>query len=281
VIDLHMHTTASDGTCTPADLLEHVRRACIDTFAVADHDTVGAVEECVALAERAGLRCIPAVEITAVHEGKDVHMLGYFVDVQSPSLRTFLEEGRTDRLRRARAMSERLAELGVPIDMDRLLEDAGGPNSGKAIARPVVARALVAAGHVSSVQEAFDRFLAEGRPAYCARIGASPAEVVRIIGNAGGVASLAHPGPLKKDSLLEALASQGLTAVECFHSEHDEETTQKYLDLARRLDLAVTGGSDFHGPGTRRAEHFGTVNLPQQYFDEFVARARATAAAAR
>jgi predicted metal-dependent phosphoesterase TrpH len=145
----------------------------------------------------------------------------------------------------------------------------------------VVARALVAAGPVADVQEAFDRYLADGGPAYVARIGASPAEVVRIIGEAGGVASLAHPGPLKKDGLVEALAADGLTAVECFHSEHDQSTTQRYLETARRLGLAVTGGSDFHGPGTRRSESFGTIALPQHYFDELVARARATPATAR
>lgn len=278
MIDLHTHTTASDGTCTPAELLNHVSRAGIRTFAVADHDTVAAVEEAVRLASHAGLQCVTAVEITAVHESKDVHVLGYFFDVQSPALLAFLEEGRRDRLRRAHAMSERLAALGVPIDMDRLLDETGGANSGKAIARPVVARALVAAGHVASVQEAFDRFLAEGRPAYCARIGASPRDVVRVIADAGGIASLAHPGPLGKDSLIEALAGDGLTALECFHSEHDEATTRKYLEIAHRLGLAVTGGSDFHGPGARRAERFGNVGLPQQYFDELVARVRATAA---
>jgi 3',5'-nucleoside bisphosphate phosphatase len=281
VIDLHMHTTASDGTCTPSALLDQVRRAGIDTFAVADHDTVGAVGEAMALASEAGLHCISAVEITAVHEGKDVHVLGYFVDIESPSLLAFLEDGRIDRLRRARAMSDRLAALGVPIDMDKLLEASGGPNSGKAIARPVVARALLEAGHVRSVQEAFDRYLADGRPAYVARMGASPADVVRLIGEAGGAASLAHPGPLKKDALIDALARDGLAALECFHSEHDEPTTRKYLEIADRLGLAVTGGSDFHGPGARRSEFLGKVGLPQRYFDEFVSRARATPATAR
>jgi len=281
VIDLHMHTTASDGTCSPSELVARVRQSGIHTFAVADHDTVEAVRETTELAGREGLTCIPAVEITAVYEGKDVHVLGYFVDSDSPTLRRFLDAGRADRLRRARAMSDRLAELGVPIDMDALLEAAGGPNSGKAIARPVVARALVAAGHVQHVQEAFDRYLADGGPAYVARIGASPADVVGIIGEAGGVASLAHPGPLRKDALIEALAAEGLTALECFHSEHDEAATGQYLEIARGLGLAVTGGSDFHGPGTRRSESFGKVGLPQQYFDDFVARARTTPATAR
>ena len=273
VIDLHMHTTASDGSCGPSELVEHVLEAGITVFAVADHDTVAAVPETRRLASDAGLRCIPGIEITAVHESKDVHILGYFLNVEDPTLLAFLSDSRNDRLRRARTMCDRLAELGAPIDFDGLMARAGGPNSGKAIARPVVARALVEAGHVQTIQEAFDRFLAEGAPAYCARLGSSPAEVVRIITAAGGIASLAHPGPLKKDHLMELLARQGLAAVECFHSEHDGETTKRYLGEARRLGLGVSGGSDFHGPGTRRAELFGKVALPLPYYDDLVARA--------
>ncbi len=278
MIDLHLHTTASDGSCTPAQLLAHLLRAGIRTFAVADHDTLSAVPEAQRLASEAGLQCIPAIEVTAVHASKDVHVLGYFIDVQCPALLAFLDDSRSDRLRRARMMCDRLASLGAPIDFDLLLTRAGGPNAGKAIARPLVARALVEAGHVQCVQEAFDRFLAEGQPAYCARVGASPAEVVRLIADAGGIASLAHPGPLGKDDLIEPLARQGLTALECFHSEHDERATAKYLGEARRLGLAVSGGSDFHGPEARRAEWFGTVTLPQHHYDSLVDRARRGAA---
>jgi predicted metal-dependent phosphoesterase TrpH len=278
VIDLHMHTTASDGTCTPPELVAEVLRVGIRTFAVADHDTVAAVDETVRLASDAGVECIPAIEITAVHESKDVHVLGYFIDVRSTALLRFLEHSRRDRLRRAALMCERLGALGVPIDFDQLLTRAGGPNSGKAIARPIVARALLEAGHVPSIQEAFDRFLAEGRPAYCPRVGATPGDVVKLIAEAGGIASLAHPGTLKKDALIESLARNGLCALECFHSDHDEATTTAYLTEARRLGLGVTGGSDFHGPATRRAEYFGTIGLPQPYYDDLLARASGTAA---
>jgi predicted metal-dependent phosphoesterase TrpH len=172
-------------------------------------------------------------------------------------------------------MCDRLAELGAPIEFEGLLERAGGPNSGKAIARPVVARALVEAGHVETVQEAFDRFLADGAPAYAPRIGASPAEVVGVIRDAGGIASLAHPGPLGKDHLIESLAREGLAAVECFHADHDEAATAKYLDLARRFGLGVSGGSDFHGPGSRRADQFGRISLPPEHYEDLVARAGA------
>ena len=278
MIDLHTHTTASDGSCSPEDLVERVVGAGIQTFAVADHDTVSAVPDAMRLARRAGIECVPAVEITAVYHGKDVHVLGYFLDPRARSLLTFLDDSRTDRLRRARVMCERLSELGAPVDFDALVARSGGPNSGKAIARPLVAKALLEAGHVQGIQEAFDRFLSEGQPAFCPRVGASPADVVRVITAAGGIASLAHPGPLGRDELIDALVEDGLAAIECFHSDHDGPTTDRYLAMARRLGLAVTGGSDFHGPAARRAEQFGRVSLPSEYYQELIARAAAAAA---
>ena len=272
MIDLHLHTTASDGRSSPDLLVREVVAAGITTFAVADHDTVAAVPIVRQLAQDARLELISGVEITAVHNGRDVHMLGYFFDAESPALLQFLEDSRSDRLRRARLMCEKLAACGVPVSFDELLQQAG-PTSGKSIARPLVAKALLRAGHVATVQEAFDRFLAEGGPAYVARTGASPAEVVRLIADAGGITSLAHPGPLGRDELIEPLVAAGLTALECYHSEHDEATTERYLALARTYDLAVTGGSDFHGAGDRRADAFGRVGLPQDCFDRVAERA--------
>lgn len=273
LIDLHLHTTASDGRSSPEVLVREVIAAGITTFAVADHDTVAAIPVVRRLAEDARLEFVPGVEITAVHLGRDVHMLGYFFDADSPALLQFLEDSRSDRLRRARLMCEKLAACNVPVSFDDLLRQAG-PTSGKSIARPLVANALLRAGHVASVQDAFDRFLAEGRPAYVARTGASPADVVRLIADAGGITSLAHPGPLGRDELIPALATAGLTALECFHSEHDEATTARYLGLAQTHDLLVTGGSDFHGAGDRRADAFGRVGLPRDRFELLTERAR-------
>lgn len=273
MIDLHMHTTASDGRSSPAELVRQVRDAGIHTFSVTDHDTVAAVGATAALAAEAGLRFVPGLEITAVYRQKDVHMLGYFVDHESAGLLDFLTRSLADRLRRARLMSEKLAELGAPIDLEALIARYGGPNSGKAIARPVVARALVEAGHVRDVQEAFDRFLAEGQPAYVGRNGAAPVDVVPIIHAAGGIAVFAHPGPLGRDELLPDLVDAGLDAIECYHSEHTPEMTERYLALARHYGLGVTGGSDFHGEGTRRSDQFGRIALPAEHFLDVERRA--------
>jgi hypothetical protein len=272
MIDLHMHTTASDGKSTPAELVARVRALGIDTCAVTDHDTVAGVAPTAALAAAAGLRFVPGIEITAVHNQKDVHMLGYFVDHTAPAFLSFLAESLADRLRRARLMSEKLAELGVPIDIDRIVEETGGPNSGKAIARPVIARALLAAGHVTSVQDAFDRFLAEGQPAYFGRFGATPVEVVGIIHAAGGLACFSHPGATKRDELIEPLVAAGLDAIEVYHSEHTPEMSATYLAVAQRHGLGVTGGSDYHGEGAHRAEFLGRVSLPAADFADLVSR---------
>jgi predicted metal-dependent phosphoesterase TrpH len=274
MIDLHMHTTASDGRSTPEVLLDQVRAVGIDTFAIADHDTMASVAETADLAARAGLRFIAGVEITAVHRRKDVHVLGYFCDPASPTLRSFLADSCADRLRRAREMGEKLAELGVAVDIDALIASSGGLNSGRSVARPSVAQALVKAGYVKDVQEAFDKYLADDRPAYVPRVGASPMAVIEIIRRSGGIASFAHPGPLGMDDLISDMVDAGLTAIECYHSEHSPEVTDKYLHLAERYGLAVSGGSDFHGEGMRRAECFGKVGLPPECFAALAARAR-------
>lgn len=266
MIDLHMHTTASDGRCTPVELVHRLLAVGIDTFSVTDHDTVAAVQETAALAAASGLEFVPGIEITAVYKEKDVHVLGYFVEHDSPELAAFLASSRADRTRRARLIAERLAGLGVPIDIDAVLTAPRGGASGKAIARPLLGRALVEAGHVRDVKEAFDLYLGEGKPAYVGRHGAMPAEVVGIIRRAGGIASLAHPGSLGHDELIPDLVHAGLAAFEAYHSEHSPEVTDRYLSIARNYALAVSGGSDYHGEGTRRAEFFGVVNLPLPEF---------------
>ena len=264
MIDLHTHTTASDGALEPRALVERAYRLGIRTLSVTDHDTVAGVSEAAAEAAARGMEFLPGIEITAVHDRRDVHMLAYFLDPEPAGLTAFLERQRQDRSRRAREMSARLAALGAPIDIEDLI--AGAEAAGTAVARPTVARALLDAGHVTSLQQAFDRWLADGRPAYVPRIGATPAAVVRLVMQAGGVAGLAHPGLLRKDELIPDLAVAGLGAIEVYHSDHDAGAQARYLRLAERYDLAVSGGSDFHGDDHPRARCFGRVGLPRERF---------------
>jgi predicted metal-dependent phosphoesterase TrpH len=271
MIDLHLHTTASDGQCAPADLVARARDAGITVLAVTDHDTMAGVSEAAAHAARLGLGFVPGIEMTAVHDGHDVHVLGYWVDSDSPALAALLHALRASRRERAREIAQRLAREGAPIDITELVD--GAAETGRSIARPAIARALIRRGHVGTVSEAFDRFLSEGRPAYVSHRGPSPIDVVGAIVAAGGMASLAHPGPLNRDELIPALVPAGLAAVEAYHSAHDERTRSRYLAVAVEHGLVVTGGSDFHGPEARRAELFGRVGLPAEEFSRLLARA--------
>jgi predicted metal-dependent phosphoesterase TrpH len=272
VIDLHSHTTASDGRSSPAELVARAAAVGITTLSVTDHDTMAALPEAATAAAAAGLQFVPGIEITSVCQGKDAHVLGYFLDPDAPGLSELIADQRRRRVERAREICAALARMGAPIDVEDLLASAGS-RSGKAIARPQIAQALIKAGHVQTIAEAFDRYLGESCAAYVPHTGASPAEVVSLIVAGGGIASLAHPGQLKKDEVVPALIEAGMAAIEAYHSSHDEVTTAHYVSLARQFSLAITGGSDYHGEGVRRAEYFGVTRLPEAEYDFFLDRA--------
>jgi 3',5'-nucleoside bisphosphate phosphatase len=272
VIDLHLHTTASDGRSNPSELVGLAWDAGIRTMSVTDHDTVAAVPQSAALASTCGIDFVPGIELTAVWGQRDVHILGYFIDPASRRLGEFLEGQRADRIRRVRAMADRLASLGKPLNADALVSSSAG-DEGHLIGRPMVAWALVCAGHVADIRQAFDELIGEGKPAYVPREGASPAEVIALVSEAGGIASLAHPGVLGCDDLIPELAASGLAALEAYHSDHDARTTEHYLSLARAHGLAVSGGSDYHGDEKYRMAGLGRVTLPAEHLAALAARA--------
>jgi len=255
-----MHTTASDGRCTPRELVDRVVAAGITVMAVTDHDTTAAVTEVQALAKARGIEAHTGIEITAVEDGRDIHMLGYFYNPAEPRFIDFLRVQRETRVKRVHVIAARLAELGVPIDLQALLAEAQR-NVGRSIGRPQVARALQRAGHVTDTKEAFDRFLSNDGPAFVSRPGSSPEVVIGIIHRAGGVASLAHPGRTRIDSRIKALSLAGLDALEVYHSDHDQAAIERYHRMASELGLLMTGGSDFHGDPTHGIEP-GTSTLP-------------------
>lgn len=258
--DLHMHTTASDGRCTPTELVDRVAAAGITVMAVTDHDTTAAIAEVQALAHARGIEAHAGIEITAVEDGRDIHMLGYFFNPTEQRLLDFLRVQRETRVKRVHVIAAKLAELGVPIDLQELLDEAQR-NLGRSIGRPQVARALQRAGHVADTKEAFDRFLSNDGPAFVSRPGSSPEVVISIIQRAGGVASLAHPGRTKIDSRIKALSLAGLDAIEVYHSDHDQAATERYHRMASELGLLMTGGSDFHGDPVHGIEP-GASTLP-------------------
>lgn len=274
MIDLHMHTTASDGLCSPAELVARVRAAGVTTFAVTDHDTVAALAEVRALAG-ADLSLVPGIEVTAVFAGRDVHVLGYWFDEHSGDLLTFLRDQRARRVQRVERMAVALAHAGAPVDVRPVLDDAER-RPGAAVGRPALARALVAAGHAASVQDAFERLLGAGRPGYVARDGVPPGAVAELVHAAGGVVSLAHPGVTRRDDMLAAWAADGLDALEAYHSDHTADDDARYRAAARALGLAVSGGSDFHGDDGSMARVarrvIGGVTLPAECFARLQAR---------
>jgi 3',5'-nucleoside bisphosphate phosphatase len=271
LIDLHLHTNASDGRCTPAGLVARASAAGLSVISVTDHDTVGALPEAAACASAAGLRLVPGIEVTAVWNDRDVHVLGYYLDPAHAQLAAFLLEQRADRLRRVLAMLDRLAQLGMRLDADTVLAPVAG-RTPDAVGRPQVARALVEAGHATDENDAFARFLSEGRPAYVPRIGCAPGDVVRLIAAAGGVASLAHPALLGEDELIPGMVKAGMQAIEAYHPDHDARAVDHYRDMARRFGLAVTGGSDFHGDDSHGAKEPGAVTLPAADFEDLKVR---------
>ena len=264
MIDLHLHTTASDGSLEPDALVEAAYGAGVRTLSVTDHDTMAGVPVAASRAKDLGLEFLPGVEITAVLGRQDVHILGYFLDINPPGLDRFLDAQCEDRVDRARMMAGRLADLGAPIDVDALIDQA--ESAGHVVGRPLIARFLVDAGHVRSEREAFERWLGDERPAYVPRRGRSPGEVLRLISRAGGVSALAHPGLLRRDELIPSLSRVGLTALEVYHSAHDRSKQDYYARLAAQHGLAVSGGSDYHGDQHHRAKFLGAIGPSHDAF---------------
>jgi 3',5'-nucleoside bisphosphate phosphatase len=270
LIDLHTHTTASDGLCTPSELVARASAARLQVLSVTDHDTTAACAPVAAACATAGIEFVPGIEITAVVDGKDVHVLGYFMNPDDSSLGEFLANARLMRIDRIRQMVQRLAGQGIRLDADEVLRPGTADHS-KAAGRPWIARALIAAGHAATIGEAFDRWLSVGRPAFVARIGPAPEDVLRLLHGAGGVASLAHPGLLGRDDLIPSLARAGLDAIEAYHSKHQADDTVRYLTFAERLGLAVTGGSDYHAD-PNAAIRVGGATLPRELYEALKAR---------
>jgi len=272
VIDLHLHTTASDGLLAPGALVGRAVAAGISILSVTDHDTLAGLDEAGREAARLGVRLVPGIEITAVEDGSDVHLLGYFFDPADAGLSAFLDGQRGDRVRRIAAIADRLSDLGCPIDRERLLASTSAC-TGRSVGRPHVADAPVAAGHARDRSDAFDRLLGRGKPAFLPRSGARSEAVIDLVARAGGLVSLAHPGILQRDAIIPRLASAGLAALEVRHAEHDAGAERHYREVARRHGLAVTGGSDFHGDADGRPPSLGMVTLPLDDFTALESRA--------
>jgi len=259
VIDLHTHTDASDGRLTSHDLVQRAWMAGIRVLGITDHDTLAGLPAGREAATAFGLTLIDGVEVTAVENGRDIHVLGYFVDSSDAALSAFLARQRAQRTARVKEIGARLERIGALIDIPRLLASR---EAREAIGRPAVAAALIAAGHATSQSDAFDRFLGEGGAAWVPREGPSVVQVIDVLHQSGAIVSLAHPALNRCDQRIPEWAAAGLDAIEVLHSEHLPDDVARYRSMATVFNLAVTGGSDYHGHDHGSRAHLGSVSLP-------------------
>ncbi len=258
--DLHTHSNASDGEHTPEELIELARERGVDVLALTDHDTTAGVARALAAADAAGdIELIPGVELSTDIPGYEIHILGYFVDWRNPDFQVMLDKFRDGRVGRAEKIVAKLDALGAPISFARVKEIAGDANIG----RPHIARVLLEAGHVATMQEAIDKYLANDKPAYVEHYSLPPQEAVKLILSAGGVPVYAHPRGATH--LVPDLVQAGLLGLECYYAEYDEREQLELVDVAKRYGLIATGGSDFHGLNKMgHMSALGKVHIPPE-----------------
>ena len=269
-VDLHTHTTASDGTLSASALFSKALELQVRVLSVTDHDSTAGLEALLPLEKsHPEMRLIPGLEMSA--EGElYCHLLAYFVDIHSPGFQEKLAEFRRLRLARIEVMTKKINALGIPVEYSRVVALAAGGSVG----RPHLADALVERGHVKTRKEAFERYLKRGGPAYVAGDGPTASECIAFIRSAKGIPVLAHPSYYTTPELLKPLIESGLMGLEVYYPEHSKSLVRRYLEMALAHHLVATGGSDFHGPKTQRSA-LACVDVPESVVEELEkARAR-------
>lgn len=275
-VDLHCHSTASDGTLAPAEVVRLAKANGLSALSLTDHDTIGGVNEATAEAAKLGIDFLPGIEISAEYPSPGtMHILGYGVDPNSPTLRSLTETLIAGRDNRNPRIVAKLNEMGVSVTMKEW-EDAA---TGGVLGRPQLAAILHRKGYVSSIKEAFDKYIGQGAPAYFDKERLTPKRAFELIRESGGLPVLAHPVQLRTendaqlDRVVKDLLDLGLAGIEVIHSDHDDALYGKYVDLARRYNLIQTGGSDFHGTNKKNID-LGMARgrrIPREFFDTLLA----------
>lgn len=273
--DLHLHTSFSDGTFTPEELVLHAQKAGLACVAVTDHDSVAGCARAAAACAPVKMEFIPGAELTAEHDDTELHILAYFVDTQNKKLLEEIAKFQAVRQSRIYEMVASINELGLPLEAESVFQLANCKSPG----RPHVARAMVKAGLVKTLDEAFERFLKKGRPAWVPKSKISALEAINLVHQAGGLAVMAHPGLNRTDDIIPALVAAGLDGIECFHTKHSTAMSERYLEIADKYHLLVTGGSDCHG-FSKGKPLIGTVRLPYEHIEKMKERISKRASAA-
>lgn len=271
LVDFHMHTTHSDGSFSPVELMRYAKEKKLACISVTDHDTMSSYDECKTEADKLGIELVPGVELSAIFEPGTLHILGYFLDRNHSELKSTLDEIQTARRERNPRIIKKLNEMGVDITLEEVLEEAFSGSAqtvdedDKQVGRPHFAKVMVRKGIVKDVKEAFNKYLGKGQGAYIDKRRITGPDAVKLINKAGGIASIAHPKQMKVtdeelDREIKALVDCGLGGIEVYNSCQNVEDHGAYLKIAKKYDLVVTAGSDFHGvhkPGVDLA-NYGT-----------------------
>ncbi len=267
--DFHLHSTASDGVHSPTWVMETAKAAGVRKLALTDHDTTEGLAEAGAAADRLGLQLIPGLEVSTDLGKADVHLLGFGLDVEAKPLQDFLHWQREGRIQRVQTIVRILRDNGMPIEVERVFQIAGEATVG----RPHVARALVEKGYVKSVQEAFDLWLGNGKPADVNREKLEPIDAIKMVHDHGGVVFVAHAIFIGEDypEAVEQLARWGLDGIETYYKHYDAETVRAHERIAARLGLAKSGGSDYHGLGNPDDRDIGDIPFPDEHVAAFLA----------
>lgn len=266
--DLHLHTKFSDGTFEPEEVVSEAVRHGLAAIALTDHDTVEGCERAAAACGRVGIEFLPGTELTSEHAGNELHILGYCMDTRNRAMLEVMAKCQAVRQERIHEMVRKLNRLDVQIDAAAVFALANCRSPG----RPHVARTLVNAGLVGNLDEAFERFLKKGRPAWVPKMKMSALDAIELIHQARGLAVLAHPGLNRTDDVIPDLVEAGLDGIECFHTKHAPAAARRYFGLAAKFKLLVTGGSDCHGMSKGRPL-IGTVRVPYEYVERLKAAA--------
>ncbi len=268
--DLHLHSHYSDGTFTPEEIVARAKQQGLGAIALTDHDTVEGCEAVGTECAKVGIEFVVGTELTSEHNDHELHILAYFVDPKNERLLREIAKFQLVRQERIREMVAKINALGVPLKAEDVFALANCKSPG----RPHVARTLVRQGQCRTLDEAFERFLKKGRPAWVPKSKMSALEAIELIHQAGGLAVMAHPGLNRTDESIPDLVAAGLDGIECFHTKHPPTTSQHYLGLANKYELLVTGGSDCHGL-SKGKPLIGTVRLAREHFDKLKAAAAA------
>jgi hypothetical protein len=264
-IDLHLHSSCSDGALPPADVVARAKEAGVSALSLTDHDSVDGIPEARDASRRLGLTFIPGIEFGVGIGSDEVHLLGYGIDARSRSLQNALDQLAGERLDRMEKMLAALGRLGIALT----LQDVRSETGGGIVGRLHLATALVRRGHAANHNEAFQRWIGSGRPAYVQRKLLTLREVIDLIREAGGVAVIAHPGLTRRDELIEYLVRLGVRGLEVYHPKHDFADVSRYLKMCAKFDLFATGGSDFHGVGKFDAPP-GSSSTPVDQFHKLM-----------